>query len=511
MIAQMLTRRHILAAALASAAIPAARASDRILRIVGATALAGQDATVSPYLVQNLEVGEGLFRVGPLGRIEPCLAIASETSADGLTWRFSLDPSARFHDGTKVSSEIVASSIGRARLIPASALYRAPIGSIAAEDDSVVVRLDRPFAILPAILAAASSIILAPSSYSATGQVGHPVGTGPFKIDSLVDNNILELSSAKRQASPASITRVRYLAVTDADTRARMVESRDAEIAYVLSPIAAERLARNASLSVVRTPAPRLRYVMVNAADARLADIRVRRALSLALDRAAAARVVLRSLGAAATRLMPPILSEWTSPDAASLDYNLSEAEALLDAAGWERQADGPRQRGGQRLTFTLSTYAMRPELAPLAAVLQAQWRKVGVDVTIEMVTPEQILQKSRHGSLQLGLMTRSYFAVPDPVATLSDDFLSTSSARGWGAVGWSSHELDDALLGYESTSSETVRAAARQTITRILLDELPIIPHSWYEHVLAHTRQVTGVISDPFEASYRISRMRWA
>ncbi|NEW87079.1 ABC transporter substrate-binding protein [Rhodopseudomonas sp. WA056] len=507
----MLTRRHLLAAALASAVIPAARASDRTLRVVGATGLAGEDVTVSPYLVQNLEVGEGLFRVGPLGRIEPCLAIASETSADGLTWRFSLDPSARFHDGTKVSSEIVASSIGRARQIPASALYRAPIGSIAAEDDSVLVRLDRPFAILPAILAAASSIILAPSSYAAAGQVGIPVGTGPFKIDSLVDNNILELSSAKRQDSPASITRVRYLAVTDADTRARMVESRDAEIAYVVSPIAAERLARNSSLSVVRAPAPRLRYVMVNAADARLSDIRVRRALSLALDRAAAARAVLRNPGAAATGLMPPILPEWSSPGVATLDYNLAEAEALLQAAGWERQAEGPRRRGEQRLAFTLSTYAMRPELLPLATVMQAQWRKIGIDVTIETVMPERILQKSRHGSLQLGLMTRSYFAVPDPVATLSDDFLSTSSARGWGAVGWSSHELDDALLGYESTSSEAVRTAARRTITRILLDALPIIPHSWYEHVLAHTKQVTGVISDPFEASFRISRMQWA
>lgn len=300
--------------------MPAARASERILRIVGATVLAGQDATVSPYLVQNLEVGEGLFRVGPLGRIEPCLAIAGEMSADGLTWRFPLDPSARFHDGTNVSSEIVASSIARARQIPASALYRAPIGSIAAEDDSVVIRLNMPLAILPAILAAASSIILAPSSYSAAGQVGIPVGSGPFKIDTLVDNNILELSSAKHQVSPASITRVRYLAVTDADTRARIVESRDAEIAYVVSPIAAERLARNSSLSVVRTPAPRLRYVMVNAADPRLADVRVRRALSLALDRAAAARAVLRSPAAAATGLMPPILREWTSPGAATLE-----------------------------------------------------------------------------------------------------------------------------------------------------------------------------------------------
>ncbi|UFZ02650.1 ABC transporter substrate-binding protein [Bradyrhizobium ontarionense] len=507
----MLTRRHVLAAIPASVTIAAARASDRPLRVVGATGLAGQDATVSPYLVQNLEVGEGLFKVGPLGRIEPCLAIASETSDDGLTWRFSLDPSARFHDGTMVSSEIVMSSISRARQTPASALYRAPIVSIAAQDDTVVVRLGKPLAVLPALLAAASSIILAPSSYSAAGQVGIPVGTGPFRIDTLVDNNTLELSSARRQVSPASITRVRYSAVTDADTRARMVESQDVEIAYVVSPIAAERLARNSSLSVVRTPAPRLRYVMVNSADARLADIRVRRALSLALDRAGAARTVLRSAGAAATGLMPPVLSDWPSPDVATLTYNLAEAEALLQDAGWERQADGPRRRGGQRLAFTLSTYAMRPELAPLATVLQAQWRKIGVDVTIETVMPEWILQKSRHGSLQLGLMTRSYFAVPDPVATLSDDFLSTSSARGWGAVGWVSHELDDALLGYESTSSEAVRAVARQTITRILLDELPIIPHSWYENVLVHTRQVTGVISDPFDASFRISRMQWA
>lgn len=507
----MLSRRHFLAAVSTVWASSTARAGTRSLRVVGATGLIGRDALASHHLIRSLEVGEGLFRVGPLGGLEPGLAIQSETSTDGSTWRFRLSPTALFHDGTKVSAEIVASALSRLRQTAASALYRTPTASIAAEDDTVVIRLDKPFAILPAFLAADTSLILAPSSYTATGSLGVPIGTGAHRVDAVIDNDILELSSAKDQTAFGSITNLRYTAVTDAETRARMVEAGDAEIAYVLSPIATERLARNSSLRVVKTPGPRVRYVMVNAADARLADIRVRRALSLALDRATAARIVLRNPDAAATRLMPPILPEWTPSDIAPLEYNVAKAEALLQEAGWEQQTEGPRQRGGLRLAFTLSTYAMRPELAPLATVLQAQWRKIGVDVSIEMVTPERILQKSRNGSLELALMIRSYLAVPDPVATLSEDFLSTSSARGWGAVGWTSHDLDEAMLGYQATSAETVRARARQTIMRILHDELPIVPHSWYEHMLAHTKAVTDVTGDPFESSFRISRMRWA
>src|SRR5690606_17270787 len=145
-----------------------------------------------------------------------------------------------------------------------------------------------------------------------------------------------------------------------------------------------------------------------------------------------------------------------------------------------------------KRLSFTLSTYTMRPELPSLAEALQAQWKKIGVEVRIEIVTADRILSRSRSGTLELALISRSYFVVPDLVGTLSEDFDSASPARGWGAVGWTSGEVDDALRAYETTTDAEVRSTCRETILRVIHDELPIIPHSWYEYVLAHSGKLT-------------------
>jgi peptide/nickel transport system substrate-binding protein len=60
-------------------------------------------------------------------------------------------------------------------------------------------------------------------------------------------------------------------------------------------------------------------------------------------------------------------------------------------------------------------------------------------------------------------------------------------------------------------SSDPLKRAAWRQEITGIIQTEMPVIPLSWYDQVVAVSKRVQGVVIDPFEATYGIADMRWS
>ena len=115
-----------------------------------------------------------------------------------------------------------------------------------------------------------------------------------------------------------------------------------------------------------------------------------------------------------------------------------------------------------------------------------------------------------RDGSLQLGLAARNYCTVPDPTGTLMQDF--TAAGGDWGAMGWRSDALVQALSELSRGTSSAERAAAlRARVTAVLQGELPVIPVTWYRQQVAVSGRVTGVSLDPLERSYRLSAMRWS
>jgi peptide/nickel transport system substrate-binding protein len=502
----------VLAAAAIAALRPGAvRAQPaRTLRIAAPFDVQGLEPARSGFVFARMQVAETLVAVTPDGSLAPLLAAGLRASADHRTWHFPIRPGAAFHDGTAVTPEAVAASLDRARRAAGSPLRQVPFAAIGAEGDAVLITLDRGFAVLPAYLAHASALVLAPAAYGPDGSVRAMIATGPYRLARQDGSVLVEVEAvrAEAQGGPA-IQRASYRAVADGETRARMIEAGDAELAVTLLPAAAERLRRNPGVAVSATALPRVRYVIANAAHPALADVRVRQALSLGIDRAGAARAILRNPEAAATQLMPPVLAAWHDP-APLLATDAAAAARLLDAAGWVRGAGGMRVRDGQPLALELFTYATRPELPALAEAMQAQWLALGIAVRIVLGDSDAIPARARAGSLQLALVARNYSLIPEPIGTLAEDFLADSPNRGWGAAGWRSPAIEAAIEAYRGTTDAAVRAASRAEIMRILHAELPIIPHSWYDQLVAASRRVAGVVVDPFEASYGLAAMRW-
>lgn len=336
------------------------------------------------------------------------------------------------------------------------------------------------------------------------------VGTGPYRAAAVAPPLRIDLERFDGWwGGRPAIARARYLAVGQGETRALMAESGEADVVVSLLPVSLARLRRSPKLAVQTVTPPRTRLLKLNAGSPLFSDPRARRALGLALDRAGLARVLLRNPGLGADQLFPPAVAGWHVPDLLPLTRDLGEARRLLAEAGWRPGADGILERDGRRFAATLRTYSAWPELPPLAAAIQAQAREVGIDLAVSVGNTSDIPARHRDGSLDLGLVSRSFALIPDPLGTLLQDF--GAEGGDWGAMNWSNPESAALLDRLAVLADPAARAPLRRRVVEILQAELPVIPVTWSELAVVANRRVAGVRADPLERSYGLAAMHWA
>ncbi|MCV9934779.1 ABC transporter substrate-binding protein [Boseaceae bacterium BT-24-1] len=500
-------RNWMIAALIGLSTIGAAEAKP--LKVVGPWEIAGIDPAQSGYLFSRMQVAETLVSVDASGKLVGGLASSWSTEEDGLSWRFRLRDGARFHDGSPVSAAIVADTLRKVHA-GTGVFSQVPVAAIEPEENDVVIRLSKPFVALPAYLVNFSTIVLAPSSFGASGRVERIVGSGPYRVKSLTPplNMQLEVSPEWTGEKPG-IAEVDYQAVGQGETRALMAESGEADLVFSMLPVSVERLKRNAKLDVRIATIPRTRLLKVNAASPLFSDIRVRRAISAALDREGITKVILRNSDLAATQLFPKALAGWHVPELAPLKRDLTAAKVLLADAGWTPGADGILQKDGKPFSFTLLTYASWPELPPIATAIQAQLRQVGIDAKVSVGNSSEIPARHKDGTLEMGLVSRLYSIVPDAIGVLRDDFRPGGS--DWGATGWANDNLNGLIESMAATSDPAARLPLQRRAMEILQSELPAIPVTWSELAIVANKRISNVQVDPLEVNYGLAAVRWA
>lgn len=493
-----------------SAASPSPSQGDRTLRVVGQFEVHSVDPATAGGVFTRLQVAETLVDAGPDGVLRPGLATRWSNSPDQRTWTFDLREGARFHDGTDVTAEQVVVSLERARVQEGTPLTTVPFRAVRAVGERVEVVLDEPYAALPAVLAHTSAQVLAATSYAADGTVTEVVGSGPYRAQDVEVPSRVELVAAPTWdgAAPA-VASVSYQTVGRAEGRTLQAESGQADVVFGLDPTSVARLQDRAGLSVAAATVPRTILLKLNAGHPALQDVRVRRALSLALDRAGMAGALLRDEELAATQLFPPSLTEWHDDELTPLEHDPARARALLAEAGWTPGPDGAVRKDGRPLSLTLRTYPDRPELPVVATAVQAELAEVGVPVRVSVGNSSEISAGHEDGTLELALYARNFSLVPDPLVTLLEDF--DADGADFGPMGWRSPELDARLADLADGAVPAEAEAARRGIAQVLQDELPIVPVAWYRQSAVVSDRVDGVVLDPLERSYGLADVRWS
>jgi peptide/nickel transport system substrate-binding protein len=372
----------------------------------GAAASQGNMELADQLFLRLAGLGPTLLTAGDRGFV-PLLA-RSWTRPDSVTLVFDLDPRARWHDGKPVTARDVAFSLERARnpaIAPRLAALLRHISSVSAEGERrVIFRFSQAYpeqlydatfhaAPLPAHLLDT----IPPEALVRSSFVTQPVGSGPYKLVRNVSGQFVELVANERFfLGKPKIERVIIRGAADADARLNLLLSGQADaIEYVVPPLNnVQRIEADPTLRLIPVPSPTVGFLLFNYKDPQdrsrphpiLADLRVRRAIILGLDRQVLVRAVFGSYAEVPYGPVSPQL--WIRHGSPRPDrQNLAEARRLLDQTGWQDgDGDGVRDRQGKPLRLTLSlpnTSAIRRQMALL---VQEQLRQLGIDLELQQL-----------------------------------------------------------------------------------------------------------------------------
>ncbi|OLL74492.1 Oligopeptide ABC transporter, periplasmic oligopeptide-binding protein OppA [Pseudonocardia sp. Ae168_Ps1] len=369
--------------------------------------------------LQSLGVAETLTTVDDQAQPAPMLATAWEQEGD--SWRFTLRPGVTFHDGTPLTPDAVVTALSYVAGGDAPPRAIRDIGFTVAADgpDAVRITTAEPDPVMPLRMSSGNLGILAPAAYAGGGAPAYlRNATGPFVLDQVDGAQSAQLVRNEQywgeKAGAARIT-VRY--VEDPQARALAVQAGDVQFAEGLPQAQVEQV-RSSGAEVVEYPNARTVPLQLNQSRAPFDDVRVRQAVTAAIDRPVLAQQVLGGGAAPAADLFGAAVpwGETDPPPAADPE----RARQLLAEAGF-----GPENP----LTVQLWTFPNRPELPTLANALQAMLAEAGVRVEITVGNYEAQEPEVLAGNYDMFLNSRSYLSdFPDAASTLTSDYTCEGS-----------------------------------------------------------------------------------
>lgn len=395
----------LLGAALALAGLglaPDARAQARKDAVVLGMVLEppGLDPTTAPAAaigeIVHYNILEGLTKINVDGTVTPLLADSWSVTPDGKTYTFKLKKGIKFQDGEPLDAAAVKFSFERAKAEGSTNKAKKAvfdnISSIATPDaETVILVLNNADATLPFRLGENTAVILSPKSAATTAS--KPVGTGPYTFDSWQKGSAVTLVKWPGYRNPGAIkiNKVTFRFINDpaAQVAALLAGDVDGFPRFNANP---KQFQADKRFTVEFGDTAGKGIMTINNKRKPLDDIRVRRALSHAVDRKAFIDGVLDGLG-------KPIGSHFAPTDAGYVDltkvypYDPEKARALLKEAGVPTPLN---------LTLTLPP----PQYARKGGeVIAAQLAKVGVVVKIENVEWAQWLAGTFKGNFDLTII----------------------------------------------------------------------------------------------------------
>ncbi|GAB3206783.1 ABC transporter substrate-binding protein [Marinactinospora thermotolerans] len=460
-------------------------------------ALGDEPEAFNPALVdEHLDpvtemVFRGLTAHDADNRVVPALAESWEISDDERTYTFHLREGVTWHDGEPFTADDVVFTIEGVRDggFATSNKY-ANVTSVTAEDDTtVVVELERP---TPALLDTLSNGILpehllADSGIDDPAFGEHPIGTGPFQLDTWEHGSYARLTAfADYYAGPPGLDAVTISYVPDAATRLIQLNNGEIDAAY-LEPQQAGEVEGNPDLRLEVYPTADYRGVLFNMEDERFADPALRQAMNYAVDREAIVESVLYGYGTPAGG--PLDQSPFHVEDAVDYSFDPGRVEEIMTEAGYERNGEDVWEKEGEPVSFELTTFAEDGVRSAMIEVVATQLREQGFDVTAEP-RPRDAVDWAGLESFLIGWGTPY-----DADSSLYGPFHSSEALADGGSNygSYANDEVDAALEAGRGTNDEAERAAAYADFQRALAEDPPYVWLTYLDAVNAVPANLTG------------------
>ncbi|WP_306009919.1 glutathione ABC transporter substrate-binding protein [Bacillus sp. MMSF_3328] len=417
--------------------------------------------------VYHGKIFEGLVKQDENMEIQPSLA-TEWNQLDDTTWEFKLREGVKFHDGTDFTAEAVQKTIERVQAeetaSPRSNLFEM-IKEVKIVDGYTVQLITAyPYAPLLANLSHYASGIISPKAIESGEEIGqNPVGTGPFTLKEWKPGQEIVLEQfADYWGDKPSVETVTYKVVPEDSTRIAMVETGEAHIAEPVPVNEVERIENSDSMKLVRSDALGVDYIGFNVEKEPFNNVKVRQAISYAIDTEAIVKGVYNNVGTIATAPMGP--SIWGHNDKLEgYEYNLDKAKELLAEAGYP---------DGFKTTIWTNDNKERMDVAE---VVQSQLKGIGIEAETKVVEWGAYLEGTANGEHDMFILGWSNMTGD---ADYNQYFLFHSDARGnpGNRSFYSNPKVDELIDKGRQETDEQKRLEIYAEAQEIEMEEAPIV-----------------------------------
>ena len=436
------------------------------------------------------KVFEPLVKFDKDGIVSDYLAASHTISEDGLVYTFVLRDGLKFSDGTDVTAEDVVFSLKRHIEVGGPLPLEADIASIeAADDKTVVITLNQAYTPFFAELANFSNGVL-PKDFGGKSEeefFQNPVGTGPFAVaewDPAGDLTFVKNEYYWREGS-SNIATLVYKVVENDNQAINQLKAGEVDAVESLAYANAAEIDGFAETNVIARSGWEVEELFFNTLDEHFADVHVRRALALALDRVALTRALTFGYGQVANSVLPAAVRYSATDTLNPLTLDVEAAKAELKQSAFPEGFD-----------TSISIASGNNVRLQEAQIVQAAGRAIGINIAVN--AQEIATFRADFRALNFSMMINSAIAdFPDADSI----FAFQVDPEGFSQCYWTSYKNDEAvslMKAGQVTPDGDERDALYAQLQQILVDEAPYIPLYYASRVAGVRANVEGLVILP-------------
>jgi peptide/nickel transport system substrate-binding protein len=458
---------------------------------------------------QLLSVGfvyEPLVYVNPLqaGKTTPMLASSYAWGAGNKSLTFTIRQGVKWSDGTPLTAADVVYTFNLLKKYPALDLTGvwSVLSSVTATGNTVT--MDFSTVAVPYFYYIADQTPIVPehiwSTYSnpTTNAITNPVGTGPFLMSKCSPSNITYTANPSYwQPGLPKIKKIQYPAYTSNTTANNDLANGTAQWGAQYIP---------AIDTFYKSKSPNYNYwfpptvnvsLLPNLTDPLLNNVKVRQAMSYAIDRAKVSTIGESGYEPPAnqTGIVTPTFSSSLDNSAVSAwgsSYDPAKATSLLESAGFHMGSDGIMvNSAGQKLAFTVLNIGDYSDWVASMQVIQQELKAVGISLTPDNLSGTDFDADVYFGKFQLAYYDQQTFG-PSPYYELNNWLNSANTAPIGKSAGsnyerYSNPNTDKLLNEYATTTDPATQQSILNQIQQVMTTDVPIIPVveavDWYQY----------------------------
>lgn len=476
-------------------------------------------ARLSRAMAVAYQINEGLVKFAPDLSIVPGLASAWSVSKNELVYTFRLRQDVKWHDGTPFSGNDVKFTFGAAVATNSQSAARTVLTTyikrLRVSRNTVVITLREPYSPLLSVLATQLLILPAHKLRGDVYNAGFrqaPVGTGPFKITGRTNGALtLAANTGYWGFKPYAAKIILSDAPDTASQQAGFLSGELDVIAYV--PAAMSGL-RAQGFPVYAGAANSTHGIILDLQNPILQDVRVRQALALGLDRKRAKELHYTG-GILADSVVSTAYGPYHDTKVKAIPFDTAGANKILEDAGWKLDSKaGVRSKGGEPLQLRHYAWPAQ-QWQDIAAIAQASWKKIGVDLKIVRADNSQIatIISGKYDVAPLGLGLTN-----DPISGLVQLLHTTTRTFKEGGTlnvfHYSNREVDKVLDEATRVSDRTARIKAAHLVQQRARAGMPFIPIAYpalelitKKNIVLHERNkgLSGIAVGYFMSKWRV------